>query len=117
MKHGSIETIEWKERLTFLKAIPFGEDDFKSKGTKFQIIKFAPGSEVKAHHHNEKTEMFYVAQGTGKVIINKEGFRVKPGEFFLCETGDSHSFVNDTEKDFVILVFRTNEKKDDLIFE
>jgi len=118
MKKGNLASLNWKDRLTFQKDTPFGEDDFKCEGAKFQIIKFKSHTDVKPHYHKKRTELFYVTKGTGKIIINKESFRVKPDDFFLCEVGDVHQFVNDTNDEFIILVFRTNEpKEDDLYFE
>lgn len=116
MKKGSLQTLNWTERLTFIKDIPFTEKDFQSLGTKFQVIRFAPHTDIKPHYHKKRIELFYAVEGSGLIIINREEFRVQPNDFFLCEIGDVHQFVNDTNQDFTILVFRTNEPEDEDFF-
>ena len=116
MKMGSLSTLSWQVRLTFIKAVPFKEDDFKCKGTKFQIIKFSPHTDVKPHYHKKRTEMFYVIEGEGIIKINGEEYRVNPNDFFLCEVNDLHQFINDTDTNFIVLVFRTNEPKEDDLY-
>ncbi len=116
MKIGKLRQLEFKGRFTYLKNVPFDENGLKCPGSKFQIVKFLPGSEIKPHFHRKTYEIFYVRGGNGILSMNGQDFRCKPDDFFLCEPGDSHAFKNDTKEDFIILIFKTNEPKQGDIF-
>ena len=114
MKYGSLGLLEWSSRFTYLKNVPFGEDDLRAKGAKFQIVKFAPGVSVFKHFHRKTCEIFYVRSGNGLIRINEIELRCSPDDFILCEPGEIHEFINDTEDDFVLLIFKTNEEEGDI---
>ena len=114
MKHSSLGLLEWSSRFTYLKNVPFGEDDFRSKGAKFQIVKFVPGVSVGKHFHRKTCEIFYVRSGNGLVRINGIELRSSSDDFILCEPGDVHEIINDTGEDFVILISKTNEEEGDI---
>lgn len=113
MKTGKLSTVEWQGRFAHQKSIIFKEDDLKSPGSKFQVIKISPGGEIKAHYHKVRTEIFYVLQGRGTVSVGGSDFQCEPHDFFLCEAGEIHAFgnLNGTE-DFVLSVYRTNDPGD-----
>ncbi len=117
MKNGTLDTLQWKERYTYLKDVPFDEKDMKCKGAKFQIVKFLPHTSVEPHYHKKTIEIFYVQSGIGIIILNNKEFQCKPGDFFLCEPGDVHEFVNDTDEEFIILIFKTNETEEDIYWK
>lgn len=116
MKSGQLGQLEFGERFSYLKNVPFNEEDLRCAGSKFQVVKFKPGSEIKPHFHRKTCEVFYIQNGSGLLIINGQEFSCNPGDFFLCEPGDSHAFKNDTKEEFVILIFKTNEPKEPDIF-
>jgi quercetin dioxygenase-like cupin family protein len=111
MKKSSLNELDWKDRYTYVKDIPFNEDDLCCKGAKFQIVKFKPRTSIKPHYHKKTIEIFYIRSGTGVLRLNDVEFRCKQDDFFLCEPGDVHEFINDTDSDFVILIFKTNEEE------
>jgi len=117
MKKGSLEKLNWKSRFTYVKDIPFDEKDLNCKGAKFQIVAFKPHTTIKPHFHKETTEIFYIQSGQGILKLNHQKFRCKDNDFFLCQPGDIHEFINDTDKDFVILIFKTNEEENDIYWE
>jgi quercetin dioxygenase-like cupin family protein len=112
MKKRNLDELEWKDRYTYVKDIPFNEKDLNCKGAKFQVVKFRPRTSIKPHYHKKTYEIFYVRSGSGMLNLNGQEFRCKPDDFFLCEPGDVHEFINDTDDDFVILIFKTNEEED-----
>ena len=114
MKKGNLSGLKWQERFDYVKNVTFNEDDFKTKGSKFQIVKFPAGKQVDPHFHKTKVEVFYVVKGQGIIKINDQEFRCQPDDFFLIERGDVHQIINDTDEDFIMLVFRTNEIQEDL---
>lgn len=117
MKQGKLSTLAFKPRYSYVKDIPFTEKDLRCSGAKFQVVKFLPRTSIKPHFHKTTVEIFYVQAGTGIIKLNNKEFRCKPDDFFLCEPGDMHEFINDTNKEFVILIFKTNEKEEDIYWE
>jgi len=117
MKTGSLSKLNWKDRYTYVKDIPFDENDLKCKGSKFQIVKFKPNTNIKPHYHKKTIEIFYIKEGEGILKLNKKEFKCKPDDFFLCEPNDIHEFINNTNKDFTILIFKTNEEDNDIFWE
>ncbi len=117
MKQEKLSALDFKPRYTYLKEVPFSEKDLRCSGAKFQIVKFLPHTSIKPHFHKTTVEIFYVKHGTGIIKLNDKEFRCNSDDFFLCEPGDVHEFINDTNEDFVILVFKTNETEEDIHWE
>jgi len=117
MKKGKLSGLKWMDRFTYLKDVPFDEKDLNCKGSKFQVVKFKPNTSIKPHYHKETNEIFYIRKGSGMLKINNNEFRCKPDDFFLCEAKDMHEFINDTNEEFIILIFKTNEKENDIFWE
>ncbi len=114
IKAKKLSTLEFKPRYTYSKDVPFTEKDLRCSGALFQVVKFQPQTSIKPHVHKKTVEVFYVKSGTGIIKMNNKEFRCKPDDFFLCEPGDVHEFINDTNEEFVILIFKTNEKDEDI---
>lgn len=112
----NIGELAWEQRYTYLKNVPINEKDLNCPGTKFQIIKFKPNSGIGPHYHQQTSEVFYVRNGTGIIKINGKEIRCKPDDFILCKPGDVHEVINDRNEEFVLLIFKTNEKEGDIKF-
>lgn len=112
MKKGRIKDLDWKKRFSYTKHVIYDEKDFKKKGMKFQVVKFVPGESIKPHYHKVQTEVFYIAEGKGVVKLNGEEHTLEVGDFFLCEKGDTHEFINNSNEDLMVLVFRVDEPPD-----
>ncbi|HSX01137.1 MAG TPA: cupin domain-containing protein [Candidatus Saccharimonas sp.] len=112
MKHFNLNSIDWQGRFEHQKALLFTEDDLKSPGAKFQVIKLEPGVEIKPHYHKARTEVFAILAGAGDIRLGSETYHATTGDIFLCETGDVHAFSNPGQADFIIGVFRTNDPGD-----
>jgi mannose-6-phosphate isomerase-like protein (cupin superfamily) len=114
MKKGKLSELEWKERYTYTKSVPFTQEDLNCPGTKFQIVRFAPGSSIEPHSHSRTHEIFYIQGGSGTIIMNGKEIPCSADDFFLCRPGDSHAFKNSGNEDLVILIFKTNEVDGDM---
>jgi quercetin dioxygenase-like cupin family protein len=114
MKIKKLENLTWKKRYSYIKNIAFTEKDLQCVGTKFQIVTFLPHTSIKPHYHKKTTEIFYTRSGRGILKLNHQKFLCSPDDFFLCEPGDIHEFINDTNKEFTVLIFKTNEIKKDV---
>lgn len=118
MKKGRLSEISWVDRFDFQKAVIFSEEDLSCQGSKFQIIRFAPGKEVGAHYHNERVEVFYVCEGSGVITVNNEPHTVVKNDYLLIQRGDRHAIKCTGNNDLVILVYRTNDPGPaDMLFE
>ncbi|MFH1650364.1 MAG: cupin domain-containing protein [Candidatus Woesearchaeota archaeon] len=116
MKNASLDKLEWHDRFTYVKNVPFDEKDLNCKGARFQIVKFLPHTKIEPHYHLKTHEIFYIQSGHGMLKLNNKEFKCAPNDFFLCQPGDVHEFVNDTNKEFVILIFKTNESSEDIMW-
>lgn len=61
------------------------------------LIVFKPGQKLGAHFHREIEETFYFLEGTPKMIIDGQEYRVSPGDVFKLAVGEKHDIINDTE--------------------
>ena len=114
MKKNNINEIKYMDRFTYLKNIAFDQRDLRCDGAKFQIVKFKPYTDIKPHFHKKTSEIFYIREGCGILGLNGERIKCKKDDFFLCEPFDVHEFINDTDDEFVILIFKTNEIENDI---
>ena len=112
-----LKNLYWKERFVYLKDIPFDENDLQQKGSKFQIVKFQPKTSIKPHYHKKTTEIFYVRSGEAIMKFNNEEILAKKDDIFLCQPNDVHEVINNSDEEFVLLIFKTNEEPDDLYWE
>lgn len=116
MKNYKFEDLEFEDRFTYVKSIPFDENDLRCKGSKFQIVIFKPNTKIDPHFHKKTCEIFYILRGSGILKLNNKEFNCEKDSFFLCEPGDVHEFINNSDKDLVILIFKTNEEPKDIYF-
>jgi quercetin dioxygenase-like cupin family protein len=108
---------KWEHSLEYYKKVLLTENDLKSKGNLFQIVKIKPGKKIKSHYHKKMKEIFYLLKGNGIIWINNYKLRCKPGDVMLCEPKDKHGAINDTNKELVWLVFKIDVTKNDTFWE
>jgi quercetin dioxygenase-like cupin family protein len=113
MKYIKPEEKEWEDKEAYSKKILFTEDDLKSRGNIVQVVKFLARSSVKPHYHKQTKEIFYILKEGGIIFIDNKQFRAKNWETLLCEPGEIHAMINDTDEEFRILVFKINAKEND----
>ena len=80
----------------------------------FQIIKNKAQTEIKPHYHNHMTEVYHILKGNAIVFCGEIQVRAFPGDTLLCEPREVHGLKNDTDQDFLFVVFKINSKEDDL---
>ncbi len=54
-----------------------------------------PGQHCPSHHHNEKTETFFILKGTVKMDLDGKVITLKPGDDITLKPGQAHSFWSD----------------------
>jgi mannose-6-phosphate isomerase-like protein (cupin superfamily) len=100
LKFVKLDEKGWLERQGYSKKILLNEDDLKSKGNLFQIVKNAAHTEIRPHYHELMIEIYHILQGNAVVFCGNTRVRAQPGDTFLSEHGETHGLVNDTDEDF-----------------
>ena len=60
-----------------------------------------PGASIGYHSHDTSSEIIFIIKGKGKVIDNNETVTIEEGQCHYCKKGDSHSLINDSDKELV----------------
>ncbi|MCD6522877.1 MAG: cupin domain-containing protein [Candidatus Diapherotrites archaeon] len=74
-----------------------------------------PGGKIPSHAHKATTELFYITSGKARMKVQNKEFEVNPKDMVLVEVGESHSFINNSDEDFEMIVLKINFRKDDAI--
>ena len=85
--YSNLEKLEAKEFYDNVKVIPLNSDDQTS--TFLIFVK----KEVKAHIHEHHTETIFVISGSAKMIIGKEEYQIKKGDYLYIPKMTRHSVV------------------------
>ena len=116
MKYVKSTDKGWLKRQGYSKKILLSEDDLKSKGNLVQIVRNEAHMEIKPHYHKRMIEIYHILQGNADIFCGDTRLRVQPGDTLLCEPGEVHGLVNDTDEDFLFAVFKINAEDEDLIW-
>eukprot|EP01118_Nematostelium_gracile_P003053 TRINITY_DN13494_c0_g1_i1.p1 TRINITY_DN13494_c0_g1~~TRINITY_DN13494_c0_g1_i1.p1 ORF type:complete len:166 (+),score=19.08 TRINITY_DN13494_c0_g1_i1:38-499(+) len=73
--------------------------------TQFAKAIIPPGEVVEEHNHLSMYESFLVLKGEGKLIINGRTRIIAEDHFFWMVPGESHSIVNNSTSDLILLYF------------
>ena len=104
----------WLDRQGYSKKILLTEKDLKSKGNIVQIVKNKAHTEIKPHYHKNMIEIYHITKGNAVIFCGDTRVKSKPGDTLLCEPGEVHGVVNDTDKDFEFVVFKINANDEDM---
>jgi quercetin dioxygenase-like cupin family protein len=116
MKYVKSTEEGWLKRQGYSKKILLSEDDLKSKGNLVQIVRNEAHTEIKPHYHKRMIEIYHILQGNAVIFCGDIRVRANPGDTLLCEPGEVHGLVNDTDEDFLFAVFKMNAEDEDLIW-
>ena len=114
MKFVKLTEEGWLKRQGYSKKILLSEDDLKSKGNLVQIVKNEAHTEIKPHYHKEMIEIYHILRGNADVFCGDTRVRAHPGDTLLCEPEEVHGLVNDTDEDFLFVVFKIKAKDEDI---
>jgi mannose-6-phosphate isomerase-like protein (cupin superfamily) len=89
---------------------------FRGPRHEWGVIVVKPGQELGPHKHVEVEETFYFETGTPQIVVNGEPYRVRPGDVFRLDPGESHDIVNDADTEtriiFIKCPYRPQDKMD-----
>jgi mannose-6-phosphate isomerase-like protein (cupin superfamily) len=77
---------------------------FRGPNIDWGVLLLKPGEALGKHYHNYVEETFYFMKGMPVINVNDVEYRVKEGDAFRVESGDTHDIINDTDET-VKLVF------------
>jgi quercetin dioxygenase-like cupin family protein len=117
MKEIRLDEKNWIIARGYKKQILASEDVFKAAGVLAQVVVIGPQETVEPHYHKETYEFYYVISGFCKIRISENERELRAGEMMLTEPGDIHSVYNGGVDDFVVLVFKSNARKDDTFWQ
>ena len=107
----NLNDLRWRKRYTFLRKIMFTEKELCCKGTKAVMLKYIPGAVALKHYHKYYYELYYIKEGSGLAIINGRKYILKTDDFFLIKPKDIHEIINNSDKDLIVFIFKTNDIK------
>jgi quercetin dioxygenase-like cupin family protein len=71
------------------------------------VIVFRPGQELGKHCHREVEETFYFLEGTPRMVVEGESYRVRPGDVFRLDPPECHNIINDTDADTRLIFIKS----------
>lgn len=75
----------------------------------FATIRLIPGASIGYHVHENETEMFYFAEGTGVVADDEAEKAVSKGDSMLTFPGHGHAVKNNGDKDLILVAVIVKE--------
>ena len=113
MKKINVTAQNWVEAPGYKKQLLLSEKELRCNGTRVQMVVIPPHSTIENHYHKTSREFYYVLQGGCLLTINNETLRLSVGDMLLTEPDDVHKLINDSDKEFKLLVFKTNATEQD----
>jgi len=113
MKKINITAENWVDAPGYKKQLLLSEQELQCDGTQVQMVVMAPHTTIEDHYHKTSREFYYVLQGECLLTINNETLRLSAGDMLLTEPDDVHKLINNGNKEFKLLVFKTNATSDD----
>jgi mannose-6-phosphate isomerase-like protein (cupin superfamily) len=81
------------EKLT-LENSNFRQVLFTGKKTQLVLMSLKPGEEIGEEVHAQVDQFFRFEAGEGKVVIDKQEYKVKDGDAVIVPAGSKHNIVN-----------------------
>src|SRR5207244_1711928 len=67
------------------------------------LVVIPPGKSSDAHYHKASEETYYILKGVGLMIVDKQQFRLQPGQACLINPFEIHRIFNDGDDDLEFL--------------
>ena len=97
----------------YSKKIIFSLDDFaKYPGNMLQTVTIPPHTTQRKHFHMKQTEVAYIISGNATYFVNDTPHEMTVGDVIVDEPNESHYITNNSDENFVILVFKINMPSD-----
>jgi len=106
-EEGRTDVIRWK---TFLGGnnVDAENTDSHTRSITMGVCEVPPGAKLDAHYHAEH-EVYYVQNGSGKVLLGKKTITVEPGSCIFVPGDLTHGIKNQGEYTLTLLwIFPTD---------
>ena len=101
----------WVKGKSYQKRILI--EEMKAKINLIEDVIVVPKGEIPCHSHDFTDEIFYIISNSAIMIVNNEEFKVNPGDMIYVDKHESHGFRNENDKEFKMIVCKTNFQKGD----
>lgn len=106
-----IRNKKWISGKSYKKRILL--DELKGKINLIEDVIVQPKGIIPYHKHNFTDEIFYITNNSAIMTVDGEEFGVHPGDMIYVSKNEKHSFRNESDEDFKMIVSKMNFKKDD----
>lgn len=90
----------------YSKRIIFKPEDFTQPGHLLQVVTVPPRTNMRVHWHNKQTEVYYIIEGEGLIILDGKKYEAKVNDAFIVRPGVKHKVWNKSGKLFKQVVFK-----------
>jgi len=90
---------KWIQKNGYDTCLQAAGEQLNAKGTEVHLIRFREGKF--SHFHKATTEFFHFTRGNGRVILNGEELPLFPGASLVIKPYDIHTFMNDSDEEFL----------------
>ena len=81
----------------------FDKEELMNKARLFSTLTLIPGASIGLHQHDNEQEYFYIIKGNPTYIDDDQEIQLYEGDSTICIDGKSHSIINNTDEDVVVL--------------
>ena len=103
---------DWIEKEDYRKKVLARETQLGDDKI-IQIVEVDPGDHVKPHKHYSTREIYVIQQPGGRIRIEDKEYETEKDQVIVCEPGQVHEVINDSENTLRILVFKTGHTVND----
>jgi len=64
------------------------------------VVVITSGEKHPCHKHTKQEESFLAVEGECSVYVDGEKIVLKAGDYLICEPGEAHYFINESDGDF-----------------
>lgn len=72
---------------------------YTAKHMQLVLMTLQPGEDIGLEVHNENDQFFRFEGGTGKVMIDNNGYKVKDGDAVIIPAGSKHNVINTSKEE------------------
>lgn len=83
----------------------------KDNNARVVFERIQAGSEFPRHRHLDATDVVYVVQGSGKILLSEKKLSVSSGDYVLVPPGIEHGVINDSEHDLTLLLVQVHQPR------
>ena len=81
----------------------FDKEELMNKARLFATLTLIPGASIGTHQHDNEKEYFYIIKGNPTYLDGDDEIQLYEGDSTICDDGQSHSIINKTDEDVVVL--------------